>query len=106
FAVSTAIFNTTYQAQSRVDAELTNGSDVTVTGSSAVPAGQVMARLATIPGVIAAVPMQHRFAYVGTDLQDLYGIDPGAIGRAATMSNAFFGNGDAVASLSALSAAT
>ena len=26
--------------------------------------------------------MQHRFAYVGNDLQDLYGIDPATIGRA------------------------
>ena len=32
FAVSTSIFNTTYNAQARVDAQLTNGSDVTVTG--------------------------------------------------------------------------
>ncbi len=33
FAISTAIFNVTYDQQSRVDAELTNGADVTVTGS-------------------------------------------------------------------------
>ena len=46
--------------------------------------------------------MQHRFAYVGTDLQDLYGIDPATIGRAATMSDAYFGNGNAAASLAAL----
>jgi putative ABC transport system permease protein len=32
FAVSTAIFNATYQTQSQVDAELTNGSDVTLSG--------------------------------------------------------------------------
>ena len=46
--------------------------------------------------------MQHRFAYVGTDLQDLYGIDPATIGRAATMSDAYFGSGDAAATLAAL----
>jgi putative ABC transport system permease protein len=102
FATSTAIFNATYQAQSLVDAELTNGADVTVTGTSAAPAGQAIDRLAAIPGAIAVAPMQHRFAYVGTDLQDLYGIDPSAIGRATTMSNAYFGNGDAQASLAAL----
>jgi putative ABC transport system permease protein len=39
--------------------------------------------------------MQHRFAYVGTDLQDLYGIDPRTIGRATTMSDAFFSGGSA-----------
>ena len=102
FATSTAIFNATYQAQSLVDAELTNGADVTVTGNSAAPAGQAIDRLAAIPGVIAVAPMQHRFAYVGTDLQDLYGIDPKAIGRATTMSNAYFGDGDAQAALTAL----
>ncbi len=105
FAISTAIFNTTYQAQTRVDAELTNGADVTVTGTSSAPAGVALARLATVPGVVAAVPMQHRFAYVGTDLQDLYGIDPGTVEQAATMSNAYFGNADARASLDALRAA-
>ena len=102
FATSTSIFNATYQSQARVDAELTNGADITVTGTSSAPAGQVLDRLATLTGIVAAVPMQHRFAYVGTDLQDLYGIDAAAIGRAATMSNAYFGNGDAPASLAAL----
>ncbi len=102
FAVSTAIFNVTYQSQSLVDAELTNGADVAVTGTAATPAGQAFKALAGLPGVIAAVPMQHRFAYVGSDLQDLYGIDASAIGRVATMSNAYFGNGDAQASLAAL----
>jgi putative ABC transport system permease protein len=48
------------------------------------------------------VPLQHRFAYVGTDLQDLYGIEPTTIARAATMSNAYFGNSDARAALSVL----
>ena len=46
--------------------------------------------------------MQHRFAYVGNDLQDLYGIDPSRIGRATTMSDAFFAGGDARATLSTL----
>ncbi len=103
FAVSTAIFNATYQAQSRVDAELTNGADVTVTGTSAAPAGQALVNCGAVDGVVAAVPIQHRFAYVGTDLQDLYGIDPGAIERATTMSNAYFASGDWRGTLAALS---
>ncbi len=102
FAASTAIFNATYQTQSHIDAELTNGADVTVTGTSSAPAGQALDRLAAVPGIAAAVPMQHRFAYVGTDLQDLYGIDPATIERAATISDAYFGNDDARASLDAL----
>ena len=35
-AISVAIFNTTYAAQSRVDAQLSNGADVTVTFDPAV----------------------------------------------------------------------
>ena len=104
FATSTAIFNTTYNAQARVDAELTNGADVQVRGSTAAPAGAKLRELATIPGVAAAEPLQHRFAYVGADLQDLYGIDPARIGQATSMANAYFANGDAQATLAALAA--
>jgi putative ABC transport system permease protein len=102
FAASTAIFNATYEAQARVDAELTNGADVTVTGTSAEPASQALDRLSKLPGVVAAQPMQHRYAYVGTDLQDLYGIDPARIGSATAMSDAYFANGDARATLADL----
>ncbi|HEX2948132.1 MAG TPA: ABC transporter permease [Armatimonadota bacterium] len=102
FAVSTAIFNTTYSRQSRVDAELTNGSDVTVTGPTSNPPSTKLAALRAMPGVVAAQPMQHRFAYVGTDLQDIYGIDPRTIGAATNISDAFFGNHNAQATLDAL----
>ena len=102
FAASTAIFNTTYRAQARVDAELTNGADVTVTGTAAAPAADALDALRRLPGVVAAEPMQHRYAYVGTDLQDLYGIEPAAIGHATNMSDAYFAGGDAKAALAAL----
>ena len=102
FAISTAIFNATYQAQSRVDAELTNGADVTVTGTPTTPAGQALDKLKAVKGVTAAAAIQHRLAYVGTDLQDLYGIDPATIGQATTMSNAYFANGDWRGTLAAL----
>ena len=46
----------------------------------------------------------HRYAYVGADLQDLYGINPNAIGGATTMANAYFANGDAKAALAKLAA--
>ncbi|MHC2485348.1 ABC transporter permease [Rhizobium leguminosarum] len=102
FAASTAIFNATYEAQARVDAELTNGADVTVTGTSAAPASQALDRLSKLSGVLSAQPMQHRYVYVGTDLQDLYGIDPTRIGTATAMSDAYFANGDARATLADL----
>ncbi len=95
FAASTAVFDTTYQAQSRVDAELTNGSDVTVTGSTATPAGPLLPRLAALPGVVAAEPMIHRYAYVGADLQDIFGVDPATVGRATPLPDAYFAGGTA-----------
>ncbi|MEO8911269.1 MAG: ABC transporter permease [Gemmatimonadaceae bacterium] len=95
FAVSTAVFNTTYNVQSRIDAALTNGSDVTVTGTTAYPADRLLDRISKVPGVTAARAMMHRFAYVGNDLQDIYGIDPRTIGDATDLSNAFFASNDA-----------
>jgi putative ABC transport system permease protein len=71
FAVSTSVFDTTYRQQAQVDAELTNGADVTVSQTSATAR-----QLAAVPGVARVEPLQHRFAYVGSDLQDLYGIRP------------------------------
>ena len=102
FAVSTAVFNATYNTQSRIDAELTNGADVAAVGVVGSPAGQRLAALSRLPGLVASEPMMHRFAYVGSDLQDMYGIDPRAIGRATNMSDAFFGGGSSVRTLAAL----
>jgi len=104
FALSTAVFNVTYSGQARVDAELSNGADVNVTGATASPAGAELEKILATPGVLAAVPMMHRYAYVGADLQDVYGIDPGAIGRATTMADAYFANDDAGATLAKLAA--
>ena len=104
FATSTAVFNTTYNAQSRVDAQLTNGADVTVTGSSSIAPSSMLSQLSTLPGVAAAQTMQHRFAYVGNDLQDIYGINPMHIGDVTNMSNAFFSGGNAQATLATLAA--
>lgn len=104
FATSTAIFNTTYEKQAGVDASLTNGADVAVTGTVLSPATPAMDKIKAVPAVSWAEPMQHRFAYVGTDLQDLYGIDPTTIGQATPMSNAYFASNDARATLEKLKA--
>jgi putative ABC transport system permease protein len=87
--VSTAIFTTTYDRQARVDVSLTVGSDVAVTlppDSRGVTLDPTVAR---VPGVQAVEAMQHRLAYVGPDLQDLYGINARTVGRAAPLQNAF-----------------
>jgi putative ABC transport system permease protein len=102
FSVSTAVFDTTYNRQSRVDAELTNGADVTVTGSTEAAPSTKLDQLGAMPGVVGIQAMQHRFAYVGNDLQDLFGINPATIGQATKVSNAFFSNGNAKGTLDAL----
>ncbi|CAM5726474.1 hypothetical protein SALBM311S_03775 [Streptomyces alboniger] len=93
FAVSTAVFNATYKQQSEVDARLTNGADVTVTEppGAQVPSGAASAL--KISGVRHVEPLQHRFAYVGSDLQDLYGVRPDTITRATSLQNAYFSGG-------------
>lgn len=102
FAVAASIFNLTYNGQTRVDAMLTNGADVTVIGSTATPVGPVVQTIQAMPGVAAVVPMQHRFAYVGNDLQDIYGIDATRIDKATAVEDAYFANKDAAATLKAL----
>ncbi len=105
FAISTATFNSTYRQQAEIDAQLTNGADVTVTESpgAAVPPDQ-MARLSSVAGVQAVEPLQHRFAYVGADLQDLYGIRPTTITQATSLQDAYFQGASASTLLARLSA--
>ena len=96
FAVSTATFNATYRQQAEVDAQLTNGADVTVTQSPGSSTGPAFASsLAAVPGVRAVEPVQHRYAYVGSDLQDLYGVRPTTIAKAVHLQDTWFRGGTA-----------
>ncbi len=96
FAGSTAVFNSTYRQQAAVDARLTNGADVTVVESPGARVGPPeAARLRALPGVRSVEPLQHRFAYVGADLQDLYGVRPQTIGAAGKLQDAWFQGGSA-----------
>ncbi len=96
FAGSTAVFNATYQQQAEVDARLTNGADIAVTESPGVAVGpDAAAALMSIPGVRSVEPLQHRFAYVGADLQDLYGVRPATVAGATSLQNAYFQGGTA-----------
>jgi putative ABC transport system permease protein len=96
FAVSTSVFNATYEQQALVDARLTNGADVTVLeppGTSVSPDSG--APLAAVPGVRSVEPLQHRFAYVGSDLQDLYGVRPRTVAAATSLEDSWFTGGTA-----------
>lgn len=89
-AASTAIFTATYDTQARLDVALTVGADVALTEPPGATVGPAAARpLAAAPGVQAVEPLQHRLAYVGTDLQDLYGISPHTLGRVAPLLDSF-----------------
>ena len=48
-----------------------------------------------MPGVRAVEPLQHRFAYIGTDLQDLYGVDPSTITGVTALQDTYFQGGTA-----------
>ncbi|MET8137210.1 ABC transporter permease [Streptomyces sp. NPDC005251] len=95
FAVSTAVFNATYQQQAEVDARLTNGADVTVTEPPGAQAPPTSGAALKISGVRHVEPLQHRFAYVGSDLQDLYGVRPDTIAKATSLQDAYFAGGGA-----------
>jgi putative ABC transport system permease protein len=106
FAISTAVFNSTYLTQAEVDAKLTNGADVTVTEppGTTVAASQA-SRLASIPGVHSVEPLQHRFAYVGADLQDLYGVRPQTVAGVTALQDSYFSGGSARALMARLASA-
>ncbi|HMG44259.1 MAG TPA: FtsX-like permease family protein [Acidimicrobiales bacterium] len=103
FAASTATFNATYRQQAEVDAKLTNGADVTVTESPGVAVGPAAAdELSSVPGVRGVEPLQHRYAYVGADLQDLYGVRTATVASATSLQDAYFAGGTATELMGAL----
>ena len=89
-AASTALFTATYQRQAGLDVALTVGADVAVTtpASSALP-GRAEQALRSAPGTRAVQAVQHRFAYVGPDLQDVFGISATTIGQVAPLLDSF-----------------
>jgi putative ABC transport system permease protein len=105
FATSTAVFNSTYHHQAAVDAALTNGSDVRVTQSPGVIVGPDQgAVLATVPGVKSVEAIQHRYAYVGNDLQDLFGVNATTVVGATKLVDGYFQGGTAAEVMGRLAA--
>jgi putative ABC transport system permease protein len=100
FATSTLTFNATYVQQQRVDAALTLGADL-----KAVPKSTVDASAAAGvggAGVAAVSPFVDRVVYVGSEAQDLLGVDPASLPRVATLSDGFFQGTTAAAAIEAL----
>jgi putative ABC transport system permease protein len=101
--VSTAVFTATYDRQARLDVSLTVGADVAATiapGTHATIAD--LNKFAKVVAVTAVQPLLHRFAYVGPDLQDLFGIQPQSIATATTLQNAFTPGSSIASVLSAM----
>jgi putative ABC transport system permease protein len=91
FGVSLGVFAATYDQQAKVDAQLTLGADVTATAPPGAAAKRDLARkIGRVPGVEATTALDHSYAYVGPDLQDTYGIDPGSFTGATTLRDSYF----------------
>ncbi|HEY0516348.1 MAG TPA: FtsX-like permease family protein [Solirubrobacteraceae bacterium] len=91
FGVNLGVFAATYNHQVGVDAQLTLGSDVTVTAPPGVSARQNLpAKVAAVNGVTSTSGVEHSYAYVGPDLQDTYGIDPRTLTSATTLRDSYF----------------
>ncbi|MFI6603390.1 ABC transporter permease [Nonomuraea sp. NPDC050536] len=91
FAVSTATFAATYRQQALADAKLTNGADVTVSHAP----GADERSIRSIQGVRTVEPLQHRVAYVGADLKDLYGVRPSTLLDTTRLDDDYFDGDDA-----------
>jgi putative ABC transport system permease protein len=103
FGVSLGIFAATYNQQAGVDAQLTLGADITATAPPGVAAKEGLAeKIAAVPGVSATSAVDHSYAYVGPDLQDTFGIEPGTIGAATTLRDSYFIGGSAQTMMSRL----
>jgi putative ABC transport system permease protein len=103
FGVELGIFTATYDQQARVDAQLTLGADVTVSAApDAVAKGGLLQRVSNVPGVAGVTGVDHSYAYVGPDLQDIFGIDPSTFTNGSSLRDSYFIGGTATQMLSRL----
>jgi putative ABC transport system permease protein len=91
FGVEIGVFTATYDQQAKVDAELTLGADVTATAPPGVTARRGLeSKIAAVPGIEGTTAVDHSYAYVGPDLQDILGIDPTTITHGTTLRDSYF----------------
>jgi putative ABC transport system permease protein len=90
FAVDLSTFSATYDQQARVDAQLTLGGDVVVTGGR-----HLEHVVAGVRGVGGTTALDHTYAYVGSDLQDTFGVDASTFLRGTSLRNSYFIGGGA-----------
>jgi putative ABC transport system permease protein len=103
FGVNLGIFSATYDQQAKVDAQLTLGADVVASAPPGVAAERHLAtKIGAVRGVKATSALDHSYAYVGPDLQDVYGIDAPTFTRATTLRNSYFIGDSASAAMARL----
>jgi putative ABC transport system permease protein len=110
FGTSVAIFSATYDSAKVEDARFTVGSDLRVTPSvlSDKPHPASYASKLVVPGVTAATPVVSKlqnsvlFSSDNEDARQLTAIDPPSFQRVAELSDAFFVDKTAAASLNAI----
>jgi putative ABC transport system permease protein len=96
FGVNLGVFVATYDQQARVDAQLTLGADVVASAPpGAIRAHGLERKVAHVPGVAGVSAIDHSYAYVGPDLQDTFGIDPGTLRAGTSLRNSYFLGGSA-----------
>ena len=90
FAVNLSVFSSTWDQQSLVDARLTVGSDIVVTGALGVQPA-----VAQTPGISGTTALDHTYAYVGPDLQDTFAIDAATFQQGTSLRDSYFLGGSA-----------
>jgi len=103
FGVNLGLFAATYDQQARVDAQLTLGADVVATAPpGAIRRHALEQRVAQLPGVAGTTALDHSYAYVGPDLQDIFGIDARTLTRGTSVRDSYFLGGSAARTLARL----
>src|SRR2546430_3329442 len=96
FGVNLGLFTATYDQQARVDAQLTLGADVVVTAPPGTIRSHLLDRsVARVSGVAGTTALDHSYAYVGPDLQDIFGVDARTLTQGTSLRDSYFLGGSA-----------
>ncbi|HWX09219.1 MAG TPA: FtsX-like permease family protein, partial [Gaiellaceae bacterium] len=71
---------------------------------ASVTKNRLVARIAQVPGVSGVTPVDHSYAYVGPDLQDIFGIDAATFTQGSSLRDSYFLGGTASQTLARLRA--
>jgi putative ABC transport system permease protein len=103
FGVNLGIFVATYDQQARIDAQLTLGADVVATAPpGAIARHDLVRRVGALRGAAGVSAVDHSYAYVGPDLQDIFGVDAATLTRGTSLRDSYFLGGSAAQMLQRL----